>query len=62
MYKIVRMYFEEYEQKTVKKGLTKEEAITHCKDPETSSSTCTSSVGKERTKRVGAWFDAFTNE
>jgi hypothetical protein len=56
------MYFEEYEQKTVKKGLTKEEAITHCKDPETSSSTCTSSVGKERTKRVGAWFDAFTNE
>lgn len=41
-------------------GLTLAEAQAHCSDPETSSSTA---VGKGRriTRRVGTWFDGYTN-
>jgi len=60
--KIIRMYFESGKQRTIKTGLTEKEAMAHCSDPETSSSTCTSAVGKARTKRIGAWFDAWTDE
>jgi hypothetical protein len=35
MYKIVRMYFKGG-RRTIKSGLTLEEAQAHCKDPETS--------------------------
>lgn len=62
MYKIVRMYFENHRPRTIKTGLTKEEAMKHCNDPETSSSTCTNYAGKQRTKRMGAWFDGFTQQ
>lgn len=60
-YKIVRMYFH-YGQRTIKRGLTLEQAQAHCNDPETSSSTCTSEAGKRRTRELGPWFDCYTDE
>lgn len=66
MYKIVRMYFKggtgTIQRRTVQTGLTVEEAQAHCRDPETSSSTCTSYVGRQRTKKVGEWFDAYEEQ
>jgi hypothetical protein len=59
MYKIVRMYFKGG-NRTIKKGLTLEEAQAHCRDPETSSSTCKKPVNVRRTKLKGPWFDGWT--
>ena len=62
-YRIVRMYFErDASSRTIERGLTLEQARTHCNDPETSSSTCTSKTGKARTKRRGPWFDGYEVE
>ena len=58
MYKIVRSYFRDG-KRTIKTGLTLEEAQAHCKDPETSSSTCTGAAGVRRMKQKGAWFDGY---
>ena len=55
-YKIVRNYFNG-RPRTIARGLTLEEAKAHCQDPETSSSTATSSAAKARTRRMGPWFD-----
>lgn len=60
-YKIVRMYQRGF-RRTIKTGLTLEDAQKHCQDPETSSSTCTSSRGKDRTRRQGPWFDGYEQE
>ena len=60
-YKIVRNYFNGT-PRTIARGLTLEEAKAHCQDPETSSSTATSSAAKARTRRLGPWFDGFTEE
>lgn len=60
-YKIIRMYFEGG-RRTIKRGLTLEEAKAHCSDPQTSSSTCTTATGKARTRRMGPWFDGFDKE
>ena len=59
MYKIVRNYKDSYRKYTVATGLTLEEAQEHCSDPETSSSTCTTSAAKRITKRNGEWFDGY---
>lgn len=64
-YKIVRNYFNRETAprgRVIKRGLTLEEAQAHCKDPETSSSTCKGSTGKARTKRYGPWFDGYERE
>ena len=62
-YKIVRMYFDDnISTRTIKKGLTKEQAQKHCNDIETSSRTCTSASGIARTNKLGAWFDGYTNQ
>ena len=60
-YKIVRMYFKGG-RRTIETGLTLEQAQAHCQDPETSSSTCTSSKKKAITKRMGPWFDGYESE
>lgn len=60
MYRIVRFYESApIRRRIIAKGLTLEQAKAHCSDPETSSSTCTKSAGKARTKRLGRWSDGF---
>jgi hypothetical protein len=61
-YKIVRSYRDSYKKRVIERGLTLEEAQEHCSNPETSSSTCTSAVGKRRTKTHGAWFDGYERD
>ena len=60
-YKIVRHYFK-HGKRTVKTGLTKEEAQKWCKNPETSSRTCTLRKAVRRTENYGPWFDGYTEE
>lgn len=63
MYKIERLYFNRPgHRRTIDTGLTLEQAQAHCKDPETSSRTCTSAAGKRRTREHGPWFDCYTEE
>lgn len=59
-YKIVRQYL--HRSITIKVGVTLEEAQAHCRDPETSSRTCTGAEGRRRTKRHGPWFDCYELE
>ena len=58
MYKIVRSYFKGG-KRTIKTGLTLEEAQAHCKDPETSSKTATSAKARRLTAARGPWFDGY---
>lgn len=60
-YKIVRNYFNE-SSTIIKRGLTLEEAQAHCRNPETSSSTCKLPRNVRRTERLGPWFDGYTEE
>jgi hypothetical protein len=55
-YKVVRKFFKG-ESRTLKTGLTLEEAQEHCEDPETSSSTCT-----HNPEASSPWFDAYYEE
>lgn len=59
MYAIVRFFFRDRSPRVIKKGLTLEEAQRHCRNPESSSSTCTNSAAKQRTKWHGPWFDGY---
>ena len=59
-FNVVRMYRDAgISRRVIKRGLTLAEAQAHCKNPETSSSTCTKSAGRARTRRMGAWFDGY---
>lgn len=60
-YRIVRHFFRSNRKVTVARGLTLEEAQAHCKDPESSSRTCTKKAGKDRTRKWGPWFDGYTD-
>jgi hypothetical protein len=68
MYKIIRHYYGtpgpdghlQSSKRTIKTGLTLEEAQAHCNDPETSSRTCTNPTPLRYTKKVGQWFDGYT--
>lgn len=62
-YKIVR-FFQNEPSRNVRglTGLTLQQAQDHCKDPETSSETCTKAANKDRTKKHGPWFDGYTVE
>ena len=63
MYKIIRFYFNrEGYKKTIKKGLTLEQAQAYCSHPETSSSTCKEPVNVRRTAKLGPWFDGYTDQ
>jgi len=60
MYRIIRFYKDAWPNKRIiERGLTLTQAQAHCNNPETSSSTCTSAVGRRRTKRIGPWFDGY---
>lgn len=61
-YKILRSFEKQEVMPMVKRGLTLEQARAHCKDPETSSRTCTSAEGLLRTERHGPWFDGYEEE
>ena len=62
-YKIQRLFFEDSSsRRTIKSNLSLAQAQEHCQDPETSSSTCTNSEGKRRTRERGQWFDSYTEE
>ena len=60
-YAIVRSYFRGV-KRTIARGLTLEEAQAHCRNPETSSRTATSSAARARTRKMGPWFDGYTEE
>jgi hypothetical protein len=58
MYEIVRMW--QNGARRVLNGLhTLEEAQAICRNPDTSSQTCTSKSGKDRTRKSGPWFDGY---
>ena len=60
MYTIVSYYHDErYPKRTVKRGVTLEEAQAHCHDPETHSNTATSARARARTRARGVWFDGY---
>jgi hypothetical protein len=60
-YSIIRNYFNKPDGgRVILRGLTLEEAQAHCRDPETSSSTATSAKANAITRRVGPWFDSYT--
>ena len=61
-YKIVRGYRDHYTRRTIARGLTLEEAQSHCRDPETSSKTATKAAAVKRTKIMGPWFDGYEKE
>lgn len=62
-YKIVRMYADEsLPTKTIRRGLSLQEAKKHCNDPETLSRTCTLPSNVAHTERFGPWFDGFDDD
>lgn len=62
-YKVIRTYFDaEFRHRTIRTGLTLEQAKAHCRDPETSSETCKRAENVLRTKQCGLWFDCFEPE
>lgn len=59
-YNIVRFYRNaSIRRRVLRERVTLAEAQAWCSNPETSSSTCTNTVGRARTRRVGAWFDGY---
>jgi hypothetical protein len=60
-YKIVRGFFDG-ERETLETGLSLNEAQEWCKDPETSSRTCTRPDLVALTDARGPWFDGYTEE
>ena len=48
--------------RTVKRGLTLEQAQEHCQNPETSSRTCQKRENLDRTAINGPWFDGYNEE
>jgi hypothetical protein len=61
-YKIIRGYRDRDKREVIKTGLTLAEAQKHCRNPETSSKTCTSEAGLRRTANYGPWFDGYESE
>lgn len=59
-YKIVRWYASTSKApRTIKTGLTLEQAQAHCTNPQTSSRTCTTHRAIRRTREYGPWFDGY---
>ena len=61
MYKIIRFYMNAgISKRTIKIVSSLVAAQLHCNNPQTSSKTCTTKVGKARTRKLGPWFDGYT--
>jgi hypothetical protein len=60
-YKIVRMFFKGG-KRTIKRGLTLDEAQEHCRNPETSSSSATTAKARRYTEQRGPWFDGYDKD
>ena len=58
MYKIIRFYSDNRDNKTIETNLTLEEAREHCHDDETSSDTATG----ENSNIPGNWFDGYEEQ
>ena len=58
-YQVIRYYQTTYKSRVIISNCTLAEAKAHCSNPETSSATCTKSVGKARTRKLGNWFDGY---
>jgi len=59
-YDVVRFYRDALiRRRTILSNVSLEQAQKHCANPETSSSTATSSTARARTRRLGAWFDGY---
>jgi len=61
-YRIVRRYFQGHEPKVIATGLCEDDALLHCLNPETSSSTALDAENIEHTKEYGPWFDGYEEE
>lgn len=62
-YKIVRYYENAgIRRRVIDTGLTLEQAQKHCNDPESSFATATGKTAKDRTRKVGPWFDGYVKE
>ena len=62
-YRTVRLFFDENKSaETLQTELTLEEAQEASRDPEGSSSTCTTKAGRDRTKYYGMWFEGYEEE
>lgn len=55
-YEIIRFYADHRESRTIRAGLTLDEAQMHCQDPETSSRSTTTD------DEPGTWFDGYEHE
>ena len=58
-YKIVRLYHQSGIRRRIKTVPSLIAAQLHCNNPETSSSTCTGKTAKDRTRKLGQWFDGY---
>lgn len=61
-YKIVRRFFMGHKPQIIATGLTLAQAQAHCRDRETSSSTCTEKAGFALAAARGPWFDGYEAE
>lgn len=60
MYNIVRFYQSAgIRSRVIEYGVTLERAQAHANDDNSSSYTTTTKVGKDRTRKIGHWFDGY---
>lgn len=61
-FKVIRIFKDTNEREVLHTGLTLPQAQAHCKDPETSSATCTQPENEMTTRTRGPWFDGYEEE
>jgi hypothetical protein len=61
-YRITRTFFNDKPSEVIATGLSLEAAQEHCRDNETSSSTCKEPENVARTEKFGPWFDGYNEE
>jgi len=60
-YRIIRHYQDRREIRVLRVKVTKEHAKEHCKNPESSSNTCSKPYNLKLKQRVGRYFDTYTS-